>query len=167
MKVKKIPVPAGSLIGKMPGADYTDAFRVEFERDIPASADDLSVAFWTDRPTWVERLFRWRNAVVRVVGLKGGSPGDDGALEKCIREGGRYGLFEQAGKNAEETVLLLKDKHLNAYMSVIKQHEAVTVCTVVHYHNALGRIYFWVIRPFHGWVVRGMLYRAVKKYSPQ
>ena len=53
MKVKKIPVPAGSLIGKMPGADYTDAFRVEFERDIPASADDLSVAFGrTGRRGW-------------------------------------------------------------------------------------------------------------------
>ena len=67
MKVKKIPVPAGSLIGKMLGADYTDAFRVEFERDIPASADDLSVAFWTDWPTWVERLFRWRKAVRRAM----------------------------------------------------------------------------------------------------
>ena len=57
----------------------------------------------------------------------------------------------------------MKDKHLDAYISVrIDGSKSVYVNTLVKYNNRLGKVYFFVIRPFHGLVIRSSLKRAIK-----
>lgn len=164
MKTKKCDIPSDSLVMKYLPADYKDSFQVVPDKDISVSPDDLMVRFWTDMPGWVNALFKLRNFLVRFVGLKGTEGDRLDEFESCIRNGGCYQFIEMLAKDEWETVMLMKDKHLDAYMSVrIRDSRNVHVNTLVKYNNRLGRVYFFVIRPFHGLVVRGVLRRAVKR----
>lgn len=164
MKVKKRDIGKESLLNQFLPADYTDSFEITTDSPIKASVDDIYVTVWTDMPAWINWLFKVRNFLVKFVGLKGSDDGNAQELEKCIREGGTYGFVEVPQKTESETVVVMRDKHLDAYMSVEKRGESsIAMNTLVHYNNTLGKVYFFFIRPFHGVVVRSILKRAVKK----
>ncbi len=167
MRVEKCDMPQDSLARAFLPADYSDVYKCRAVLPQGAGPDDIMVGFWTDFPGWVAALFRLRNFLVRLVGLKGPDQGKIQELERCIRTGGSYGLASVAAKNGEQTLLRLSDRHLDALMGVhiagqgdVKEVYAVTL---VHYHNRLGRVYFFFVRPFHGLVVKAMLRRAAGK----
>jgi hypothetical protein len=167
MNVKSTPIPTDSLANKYLPADYLDVFACESTSDTLSTPDDIIISFFTDMPGWVNALFKIRNFLVRFVGLKGGD-NDINQLEECVRTGGKYGFISVPDKNDHETVLLLEDKHLNAYLSVHIAETAtnkriVSLITVVHFNNLLGNIYFAVIKPFHKIVVKSMLKRILYK----
>jgi hypothetical protein len=163
MKVNKSTIPLGSLIEKYLPTDYSDVYacEVNFEKEI--IPDDLMVNFWTDFPSWINGLFKLRNFLVKIAGLK--TTYDDKEFEKCLRTGKTFDFISFPAKRDNETVLLLSDKHLNAYISIHvesgKKHTTISAITLVHYHNLLGRVYFFIIRPFHGLIVKTMLKRAL------
>ncbi len=165
MVIKKTSLPLDSLAAHYLPADYTDTFVCEVDTTVQIAPDDVLVCFWTDFPAWVKMLFGLRNFLVRFVGLKGAEDNNLEAFEECIRTGVSYGLASIPTKNEQETVLLLTDKHLNAYLSVRieknGEHNKVFAITLVHYHNTLGRVYFFFVRPFHGVIMRCMLKRSV------
>jgi hypothetical protein len=166
MKVYKSTIPPGSLIEKYLPADYSDIYacEVDFEKDI--FPDDLMVNFWTNNPSWINALFKLRNFLVKFVGLKGSKNNSLEELEKCIRTGGTLDFVSVPAKSDNETVLILSDKHLNAYLSAhIKsegERKTISVITLVKFKNKLGRIYFFFIRPFHDIIVKVMLKRSIK-----
>jgi hypothetical protein len=104
--------------------------------------------------------------MAKFVGLQGMKGSELKEFETCIRMGQPYSFVSVPAKNSNETVLLLTDKHLNAYMSVYVEsrakHKAISIITLVHFKNTLGRVYFFVIRPFHACIVKSMLKRSVK-----
>jgi len=167
MKISKSTIPSGSLIEKYLPADYSDVYacEVNFEKEI--IPDDIMVNFWTDFPSWVNGLFKLRNFLVKFVGLKGTEKGNIKEFEKSIRTGETYNFVSIPAKSNNETILLLSDKHLNAYISVhIKsegEYKTISAVTLVNFNNKLGRFYFFVIRPFHGLVVKSLLKRSVKR----
>ncbi len=163
MKVIKTEIPADSLCRNYLPADYTDVYSCETDSAKAVTADDIMVGFWTDMPGWADALFRLRDFLARFAGLKGSGGGAPEEFEKCIRSGCAYRFASVPAKNGRETVLLLSDKHLDAHMSVYTGQGSVSVITLVHFRNRLGRIYFFAIRPFHGLVVKNMLKRAVAK----
>lgn len=169
MKAKKSVIPPYSLTRKYLPADYSDAFAIEAETDAALSPDDIMIAFWTGQARWVRRLFRLRHFLVQFVGLKGSKGFDPDKFREAIRNGGSYGFASVAVKNDRETVLLLSDSHLDAYLSthiaVGETSETVTAVTLVHFKNRLGRVYFFVIRPFHNLIVKSVLKRAVNKIT--
>ena len=161
----KTEIPAKSLVNRYFPADYKDAFVCEINRDSQLTPDDIMVRFWTDFPTWVDFLFRVRNFLVKFVGLEG-SKNSFQDLEDCIRAGGQSKFASVPDKNDSETVLLLDDKHLDAYLSVYTEetpeYKLVYAITLVHFKNRLGRIYFFFIRPFHGLIVRSTLKNSLQ-----
>lgn len=168
MKTYKTDIPSDSLTRQYLPADYIDAFACDATGAKPLSAEDIMVCFWTVMPGWVNALFRLRNVLVRPFGLKGDESKERTAeLENIIRNGGSTGLASVADKSGSETVLKLSDNHLDAYMSVqtsqINNKQTVTAITLVYYHNRLGRVYFFFIRPFHGVIVKSMLKCAIKR----
>ena len=171
MKARKTDIPHASLVRQFLPADYSDSFRYTHTGPGAFSADDIQVSFWTDMPGWVDGLMNLRNTLVRPFGLKTEQDGAANDLKRCIREGGSFGFASVPAKSPDETVLLLSDKHLDAWLSVLVERSgetaAVTASTVVRFHNRLGRVYFFFIRPFHDIIVRKMLVRAVKKVSAQ
>ncbi len=167
MTIKKNLLPPDSLVAQYLPADYTDTYVCEVDTAGQIVPDDVMVRFWTDYPAWVKMLFGLRNFLVKFVGLKGAEDNNPEAFETCIRKGESHKLASIPAKDEQETVLLLTDKHLNAYLSVRVErngaHNKVFAITLVHFHNTLGRLYFFFIRPFHGLVVKSMLKRSIKK----
>lgn len=64
----------------------------------------------------------------------------------------------------------MSDKHLTFYVSLwCKVSEAnsqtLRITTIVKYHNRLGKLYFFVVRPFHKVIIRSLLERVEKRYK--
>ncbi len=164
MKTVKTDIPGSSLAQGLLPVDYTDAFRCTAPAGTADfSADDLQVAFWTGMPRWVDGMMKLRDLLVKPFGLKGGEGGSVAEMEQCIRSGGTLGLFSVAAKNGNETVVLLTDKHLSAWMSAMIDGRDIYAITLVKYNNRLGRAYFFVIGPFHKIIVRSALASAVRR----
>ena len=142
---KKTIIPSDSLVERFLPADYTDTYYREVVTDKPLSPDEIMIGLWnsTRQIWWMAALFRLRNFLVRFVGLKGEEGFDVGAFEKAIREGGSYGFTSVPAKNSHETVMMLTDKHLDAWLSVYVAEDGaqkrVFVITVVKFKQRLGR----------------------------
>jgi hypothetical protein len=165
MKVKKSKIPSGSLTENFLPADYSDVYACVTNNLKEIIPDDIMVNFWTNFPRWINALFKLRDFLVKFVGLKGSESDNVNELEKCIRTGETYEFVSVPAKNGNETVLLLSDKHLNAYVSAHVEskegHKTISAITLVNFKNKLGRIYFFFIRPFHGLIVKSLLKRSI------
>lgn len=158
-------VPAQSAAAaRLPGAYFHDAWAIEAAcPDLDALDQYLRVARQT--PRWIERLMAIRNRVVSRLGLKdlGGlsqlDP-DKGAAD--YRPGDRVGIFTLMAQSADEVLLGDRDRHLEVVVSVHKQTAGangavvVTVSTVVHVHNWLGRLYMVPVAPAHRVIAQAM-----------
>ena len=158
----QVGIPADSLTRQYLPADYVDAFTCDVIGVKKLTADELQIEFWTVMPGWVNSLMKLRNVLVRPFGLQTGKTEKrTEEFRKVILNGGQVGLISVTAKSDNETVLLLSDSHLNAYMSVIVAQngdlQTITVVTVVQYHNTLGRIYFFFVKPFHKIIVKATL----------
>ena len=158
MKTKQIPFPGDSLAAKYLPADYADAFECACPLPPTVTPDDILQGFSTMTPGWVEALMKLRNALVRPFGLK---YGNDKEASKSV-------LGQMTDRSENETVSSMDDKHLLFYVSVRLVRETpetarVTMGTIVHLHNRLGKVYFTVIRPFHKIIVQSSLKRVLRK----
>jgi hypothetical protein len=152
----------------LPGAYFHDAWATPAAAPgLDALGQFLRVARQT--PRWIERLMALRNRIVAIFGLKnlgGLSAIDSGKPEADFRPGDRVGIFTLFSRSADEVLLGDKDKHLDVVVSVHKAAAArdgavlITVTTVVHVHNALGRLYMLPVAPAHRVIARAMV-RAV------
>lgn len=66
-------------------------------------------------------------------------------------------------------VLVGDDRHLKftvsmTVVSLPQNKKQVIVTTAVHYHNLLGKLYFFCIRPFHGIIVPFTIKHILKSY---
>ena len=84
-------------------------------------------------------------------------------------ETGRVGIFKIYGTSPSEVVLGEDDKHLDFRLSVLCSGTPppggirhLTLATVVHCHNSLGRVYILVIAPFHRQAIESSLRRAAR-----
>lgn len=165
----KSAAPAQSEIEwRLKGAYFHDAWAMPAaEPSLHALGQFLRVAKMT--PLWIERLMAIRNQAVSTVGLKnlgGLSQIDTTKPESEYVSGDRVGIFTLISKSANEVLLGDKDKHLNVVVSVHKKADEgtgaaiVTVTTVVHVKNWLGRLYMVPVAPAHRVVARAMV-RAV------
>lgn len=159
-----VPIPATcALAASQHDADFADAYEVL----VPASAltaTEIYRAITRRTPAWVEKLMWLRNRLVQPLGLK-----NLGAMS-AVREGEalpgqRMGLFEVVSSNAHELILQDDDKHLVVQLSVLKQahddkHDRLTLSTVVHVHNTLGRAYMFFVGPAHKVIAPAVMRRA-------
>ena len=99
-----------------------------------------------------------RNRAAAVVGLK--NLGRLSALNHAKTEaeykpGDRVGIFTLIESTPDEVLLGDSDGHLDVVLSVHRAVSAktgtavITVTTVVHTHNLLGRIYMLPVAPLH------------------
>ena len=108
-------------------------------------------------------LMRLRNAVVRRLGLRAASgTAPTRPAVALLHPGDPAGTFQTYSAAPKEVVPGLDDKHLDFRVSVLLEAQGpaetrVWVSTAVQFHNAFGRFYFAVIKPFHGLVVRALL----------
>ena len=159
--------PGHSLIAaRLPGADFWDAWCVQRRAgESPPSMLALYLGVARRTPAWIDTLMVARNLAVRPFGLK-----DLGRLSELppdrpaadYRPGDRVGIFTLIEQAPDEVLLGDRDHHLDVVVSLHRQRaaagatEALTVTTVVHVKNRLGRLYLLPVRPMHRLIARAM-----------
>lgn len=170
MKIRRARFPASHLVSRHLPCHYSDAYQCVFSGDQNISADCVMIAFWTHSPKWIDRLFALRDLLVKPFGIQPGSNRSKEKLIDAIRTGGSHGLMRVVSKSRQETVICLSDRHLKAYFSIHVETlktaaddcRKLTVSTIVEFHNITGRIYFYMISPFHNLVIPAMIRHALK-----
>jgi hypothetical protein len=169
--VKEIPIPADcSLQDSAHSADFADAFTIRIPRsDLTATQIYAAVAGRT--PVWVDSLMAVRNQLVSLLGLKHlGRLADvsrdlPSGAEHSLQVGQRMGLFNFVSATPNELVVEDADKHLTVQLSILKnamddQYDHLTLTTVVHIRNTLGRLYMLPVGPAHKLIAPAVLQQA-------
>lgn len=154
------------IAGFCASPNLADAYSIELPPGASADADLLARFIFSHQPRWIGTLTAIRDALVGGLGLKTARQlASLGAQSKT----GRLGIFKVYSASLTEVVLGEDDKHLDFRLSVLcppppspggPRH--LTLSTVVHCHNRWGRLYIFVIAPFHRWVVRASLRHAAE-----
>ena len=170
--VRPVALPAQSGIAHLySSVNLADAFAVRLPLSASRDPDQLARFIFAHQPSWIGNLTRIRDAIVACFGLKTARHLATLAGDSA---NGRVGIFKVYSTNATEVVLGEDDKHLDFRVSVLCSIEPapesgrqLTLSTVVHCHNLLGRAYILVIAPFHRMVVKASLRRAASVGWPQ
>jgi hypothetical protein len=148
-----------------------DAFAIRLPSGASSDPDVLARFIFSHQPSWVGVLMRVRDMIVACFGLK---TARHLATIASDAKAERVGIFKIYSTNETEIVVGEDDRHLDFRVSVLCSSgpgpeigPLLTVSTVVHCHNRLGRAYLLVIAPFHRMVVRASLRRAARIGWPQ
>lgn len=161
-------IPSGAyIVHSLPHNDFADCYQFDdLWPDIDALETYLTLV--AHSPGWMNALMAMRNQVVRLVGLK-----HLGNLSTMVnrkppsayREGDRVGIFSLKHLQSNEVILFDDDKHLRVELSLLKHtvdgKPVVSLSTVVHNHNRLGRFYMAIVGPVHSFIVPRMLAQVV------
>lgn len=144
--MNKTKIYKGGLIDNYLPTDYIDSFSKEVETKENITPDAFFDMAFNRFPAWIDWLLKLRNKIVKPLGLDTTSRFSDSVCER----------------SANEIIWGMPDKHLNFHVSMWcgeykggKQELRIT--TVVKYNNWFGRVYFFVIRLFHGIIIRSLL----------
>ncbi|MEN2977990.1 DUF2867 domain-containing protein [Tistrella bauzanensis] len=163
-----VPLPHASRLRPLfAGADLADSYAIALPGGLGGDPEAIARALFSHQAAWVAWLLRLRDLLVSPFGLKTApmlatpdGPGDR-----------RIGIFKVYEIHADEILMGEDDRHLDFRLSVRITDaqpgaqpgaQMVTLTTVVHCHNLLGRSYIMVIAPFHRAVVRSSLARAAR-----
>lgn len=137
-------------------ADYTDTYTTTVWNARRMTAADLFRLMFVRYPKPVQYLLRLRDWLVKPFGLQAG-----GGFTDLIQE-----------QNEENVVFGKQDKHLAFEVRLTcpppdtyKQSQLIQIITSVQFHNTLGRVYFFIIRPFHRLICRSLLKRAARNWE--
>ena len=165
----KSHTPTQSRITSLvPGCYFHDAWSVAAGEPQLSAMGQFLKAF-SSTPAWVSACMSIRNRAAAVVGLKNLGAFDqvNKSKSECdYKPGDRVGIFTLIDNTFDEVLLCDKDKHLNVTLSVHRAVDAntgavvVTVTTVVHIHNLLGRLYMLPVTPMHRIIAPSVL-RAI------
>ena len=169
-QVTSAALPAhGRIAGFYATTHLADAYGVALPGAASRDPEQLARFLFAQQPAWIHQLMKVRDALVGGLGLKTASQlqrTESGAPSQ------RVGIFKIYERHPDEIILGEDDSHLDFRVSVLYTPAAMqvgstpassprlTVTTVVHCHNLLGRVYIFVIAPFHRLVVRAGLKRA-------
>ncbi|PJJ18709.1 Protein of unknown function [Janthinobacterium sp. OK676] len=161
--VRAVALPPGASIAPLyPGSNLADAYAVALPTAQARQMDmeNLARALLGSQPGWARKLMVVRDAIVARFGIRT-------AKQMEARPGKRIGIFRIFAVSPDEIILGEDDSHLDFRLSVLRskqdgRHGCVTVASVVHCHNWVGRAYILLIRPFHKLIVRHSLARAAR-----
>ena len=139
------------------GAQFSDTYALKI------TGQSLDAVTATQRvmgrnPIWISKLMRLRNLIVAPLGLKA-------APDEKLGPDTSIGTFPLVSKSPERVVLGLDDKHLDFRIVVDVVNgdgglQTITATPFVKTHNALGRTYLAIVKPFHRIIVPAMLKQA-------
>ena len=164
-RIEKVDVPKQSeLASSLKDAYFFDAYR--FPNKNKRSSMQVWLEHATKTPAWVNMLMALRNKIVSLFGLNNlGHLGDleAGKNASDYRVGDRVGIFTLLSVNENEIILGDSDKHLDVKVSVFTHDgidDSVSISTVVHVHNMLGKVYMLFVKPLHKLIVPSTITRA-------
>lgn len=168
MNIRPVETTAPSnsrIAARLAGASFHDAWRM-VSSDVELSALDQFLVAVRRTPRWIELAMTARNRVGRIVGLKDLGTLAGVAADKpasAYQPGDRVGIFTVIENNFDEALIGDEDKHLNVVLGIHRalhphgKQVDVTVTTVVHVKNMLGRIYMLPVKPMHRLIAPAVL----------
>ncbi|MCX7221124.1 MAG: DUF2867 domain-containing protein [Burkholderiales bacterium] len=156
MNVETTEVPTFSALNEsLKTAYFYDCYSVELPPD-SRSPLELYLSVFSRTPRWIDVLMNMRNKVGVRLGLKDMgqlSSIDSQKPSQSYQIGDQAGIFKVLELHECEVILGETDKHLDVKISVAKQDKPgctlVSVSTVVHVHNYMGRLYMLFVTPAH------------------
>ena len=168
--VTPVPLPPNTAIIHLYARTHlADAYAVDLPPDASTDPEVLARFIFTQRSAWGDALMHLRDRLVERLGLKTTAQMASLSPEE---QAARIAIFRIYNKTATEIVLGEDDSHLDFRVSVLCSAASpdgarrVTVSTVVHCHNLLGRIYIRIIAPFHRRLVQHSLRSAERAGWP-
>jgi len=118
-------------------------------------------------PWWIKAALIIRNRLAALCGLA--APSSSAVLRPAIREsyrvGETIGVWPIFALTEAELVAGRDNKHLDFRLSVLKETggamPSAVISTVCVVHNVFGKIYLFLVVPFHKWGVRWLISKAV------
>jgi Protein of unknown function (DUF2867) len=161
MKAKTVQFPPGSdLYSSLKTAYFYDSFKTENPL-IERSALQVWLDTVSKTPRWIEYAMSLRNYLVSKLGLNNLGNLSDVKLKPIVeyKVGDRIGIFTLYSVSQSELILGDSDKHLDVKISLLldDSDKLVTLSTVVHVHNWLGRIYMVFVTPMHKLIVPSIM----------
>jgi Protein of unknown function (DUF2867). len=150
--IKSAVIPANSTVANGFGIiHYQDIYTIQKKTN--KNAEEVSKEIMV-LPAWADVLFKLRNRIVGVFGLK---------TERNTSESDTY--FTIIENRDEEIVMGEDDKHLNFRASILKDksENSISLITVVHYNSVWGKVYFFPVKPFHKIIMQTLLKQYLKK----
>ncbi len=150
-------IPEKSIISEnFEKIHYSDCYKIQISTN--ETVDSITTKIFT-LPQWIKGLFKFRNIITKRLGLKSDNKTEASAPYYPI--GSKAILFPVIDRNESEIVMAENDKHLNFRTSVMTERvdglTQVYLTTIVQFNNALGRLYFWPVKPFHKIIVKSRL----------
>lgn len=169
--VTPVPIPVESGIATAyASVNLADAYSIELPAGTSTDPELLARFIFSRQSIWVGALLTVRDALVAGFGLKTAKHLKSGDVDGKVS---RIGIFKIYSSSGTEIVLGEDDKHLDFRLSVLCSGQASTkdghrliLSTVVHCHNRLGRLYIYLIAPFHRVIVQASLRRAARAGWP-
>ncbi len=143
--------PPDSLIAKYTPYDYIDTYTRVVASPRAITPEDFSDIAFDRKPAWMRWVMQLRDVLVKPFKLD-----NVGRFTDMIRE-----------KSTDETVFGKVDRHLTFHASLlcgkyIDGKQELRITTVVKYNNMLGKVYFFIIRPFHAIIVKSLLNKVAR-----
>ena len=168
MAVVKCDVPSCSVLDRrwVEAATFRDSYRVPL-RDPQASLVPIFFALFGHLPWWMKSVLLLRNRLAAWCGLAVPTVAEvmHVQMQTRYRVGDTIGPWPIYSQTEGELVVGRNNKHLDFRLSIIKSTDeplaAVTVSTVCAVHNGFGRLYLFVVVPFHEWGVKRLMSNAV------
>jgi len=169
MSVIECDVPTSSALDRtlVGNSDFRDSYRVPLSRPDLGMAE-IFFAVFGHTPLWMKAMLIVRNALVRLVGLEVPTVAEimKPEVRATYRVGDKIGPWPVYFVGENEIIAGRDNKHMDFRLSVLKVRSDnaadVVVTTVCSVHNPFGRIYLFLIVPFHRAGVQGLLARAVR-----
>src|SRR4029077_9638826 len=164
---KQVALPSQSAVATaFKSVNLADAFLIQLPSGASKNPDVLARFIFSVQPSWIGALTNVRDAIVAAFGLKTAKHLATLSSDAAAR---RISIFRVFGMSDTEVVLGENDKHLDFRVSILCTPDSppdtgnrLTLSTVVHCHNRLGKTYLSVIAPFHRQVVKASLRRAAE-----
>ena len=145
--------------------NYQDRFCLIMETKRIVDVDFVIIKLIKSIPKWFMCLIRMRNVIASIIGLKTGKLREIYENEETInlKQNESIGEIFIFLKGKNRLIAELKDKHLDFRFSIsIRQEDGTTkvsFTTIVKINNIFGKVYFFLITPFHKLIIPNILKR--------
>ncbi|MBG6128894.1 hypothetical protein IWQ47_000413 [Aquimarina sp. EL_43] len=174
MKITEIELNKEYLITKQSkDISYSDVFQLRTTslKEVPKPKDCMVAFFKAFSPFFIKLLLS-REKIAKNLGLKTATKRTQVEREAYLNEfegniGDSIALFDVLDKNDIELLTGQTDKHLDFKLSFISYEEGddkiMELATTVKIHNTLGKIYFFLVKPFHRYFMKKIFMKMEKE----
>ena len=168
MSIVECEIPAISVLdhGVVKAAYFRDSYRAPLSLT-SSSVVEIFFGIFGHHPLWMKFLLIARNSIASACGLN--VPKVSEIMNPEVRRSyvvgdsiGPWPIFELTGN---ELIAGRDNKHLDFRLSVFRETDgetaSVVVSTLCTVHNACGKLYLFIIIPFHKWGVQRLMAKAI------